>query len=153
MWVVSVPMWAIMTASQAGYAMRVASIIWNFCCGVRNVRCFRPHVGLPNRSAVRHAMCVASVPTRADTAPVRRLAHLCSMLGWSKRAACSPNAREERRRARPGCGGERRLRHVALDRALFQKASTTAGKKKKGVSHSCGSPSIVHDAQSDEISP
>ena len=110
------PMWAVTTAAQAECAMCVASC---------------PHVAHPSNSTVRHAMCVASHTHDPCVFPSGK-----NMVFNALHA--------ERRRARPGCGGE----HGGTDRPSpgrtpALRASTTVSKK-NSESHSHLSPSITH---------
>ena len=92
-------------------------------------------------------MRVAFVPMWASTTASQADYAMCVGLQC---AARSPNARRERRRARPACGGERGRSYAVLDRAHF--SGLHHCRTKNSASHICLSPSIVHDAQSDEMS-
>ena len=69
-----------------------------------------------------------------------------------KRAACSLNARGEKWRARPGCGGERGEGHAALAGAHSELRAPTTVAKKDALRALLSSPPISHAGtpQSDE---
>ena len=114
----SVSMWAITTASQAGHAICVASVpMWVTTTALLS--------GLP--------------PKRKEARAVT-----ASCVGF-QRAARSPNAREERRRARPGCGGERE----GDERPKLERIPSIAGlphprEKEASHTHTSRSPFLAY---------
>ena len=113
---------------------------------------FSPHVSfMATPQFISHARHFGSHEGRHRI--MRRLAHLCSTpllhVSMVLNAQRSTNAREERWLARPGCGGARGRVFATLAGTHSPYSGRSLPQQKNDESYH--SPSIVHDAQTEEI--
>ena len=90
----------------------------------------RHHMGLHFHPAAWYAMRVTLVPTRAVTAPVRRLAHLCFMIAWFLTRCAQPGREGDGAHARAAVVNAEEGDEPALPERT-PRASTTVSKEKR----------------------
>ena len=121
-----------------------------FSAGFATCAALRPYVGLHVHPAVWYAMPVTSVPTRAFTALVRRLAHLCSILAWFSTGCAQPECGGREMARTPWLRWRTRERGLTGPARAHPAASTTVSKRARHTHLPVSSPH-TGTPQSDEM--